>query len=286
MRIGQYYELPGLGDYGLACLKLVIFAAFIVLAWAIINRITAFDDHRALFEERKVAYALQRAGLVFGQAIALIALLSVKSDSAWEDLAWLIGGGIWITALLLGLRYLAPLVISAGSPELEGSAAVGLVRGSFYAASGLVIGAGLTGSAPSLATALASTFIFTGLGIAVLVGAYLGNGSIPPFNLNARVKEGNLAAAFIASGFTIALGLVLRNAIAGEFVSWSSGLVGFAATAVIALALFYLLCVVIDLWVITNTTLAKVVEGNHEVAAAVVAVALIAMALGVSVIAI
>ncbi|MBT8226762.1 MAG: DUF350 domain-containing protein [Dactylosporangium sp.] len=287
MRIGDHdLELPGFGDYGLAALKLLIFAAFIVLAWALINRITSFDDHHALFEERNTAYALQRAGLVFGQALALTSLINYRSSNDLSDFAWLIGGGIWITGLLLGLRIVAPMIINAGSTELERTVSVGLVRGSFYAASGLVIGAGLSGWAPSLATGLASTFVFTVLGIAVLIGVYVGNGHLPPYRLSARIREGNVAAAFIASGFMIALGLVLRYAIAGDFEGWGQGLVEFTLTAVLALGLFYLLCLAVDRWIISNATLIEVVRGGHEVAAAVVAVALVAIAIGISAVAI
>ncbi len=79
---------------------------------------------------------------------------------------------------------------------------------------------------------------------------------------------------------------MLHNAIAGDFTGWPSGLIGFAATALGAVVVCYLLCIAIDRWIITNTTLAKVVEGGHDLAAAVLAVALVATAVGVSTIAI
>jgi uncharacterized membrane protein YjfL (UPF0719 family) len=281
VRISRYYQLPALSDYALAGLKLLIVAAFIVLAWGLINRITKFDDHHALFEERNTAYALQRGGMVLGQAIALTSLIEVKDD-AWTDLAWLLCGGIWITALLLGVRALLPVLVPF-APATDGrTVSVGLVHGSFLTASGLVIGAGLTGFAPTLATAIAATVVFTLLGLGVLAAAYLGNGVVRPYRLAARVREGNLSAGLISGGFLIALGLVLHNAIAGEFTGWISGLIGFAVTALIALAVFYLLCVAVDRWVIENATLVDVVDGDHVHAAAIVAVALVAIAIAVS----
>ena len=285
MRIGRYYQLPGLGDYAIAGLKLLIVAAFIVLAWGLINKITKFDDHHALFEERNTAYALQRGGLVLGQAIALTSLISVKDDT-WADLAWLLLGGVWILALLLGVRQLLPYLVPFDPEAGQTTVSVGLVHGAFYTASGLIIGAGLTGSAPSLATAIASMFVFTLLGLAVLAGAYLGNGMVRPYRLAERVRAGNLAAGLISSGFLVALVLVLHNAIAGEFTGWASGLIGFAVTALIALAVFYLLCVAVDRWVIENATLVDVVEGDHANAGAVIAVALVAIAIAISAIAI
>lgn len=286
MRIDRYYDLPGLGDFALAGLKLLIFTAFIVLAWSLINKITSFDDHHALFEERNTAYALQRGGLVLGQAIGLSSLIATRSNNELGDFAWLIGGGIWVTGLFLLLRLVLAKLIPFRIDAEHRTVSVGLARGAFSIASGLVIGAGLTGSAPSLGTALTSTVVFTTLGLAVLIGVYLLNGMVSPYLLNMRVREGSVSAAMIAGGFLVAFGLVLHNAIAGDFHGWLSGLIGFAITAVVAMLVFYLLCFAVDRWVITNTTLTQVVEGGHTLAAAILAVALVAIALGVSTIAV
>jgi uncharacterized membrane protein YjfL (UPF0719 family) len=286
VRIGQYYELPGLSDFALAGLKLLVFTAFIVLAWSLINKITSFDDHHALFEEHNTAYALQRGGLVLGQAIGLSSLIATRSNNELADFAWLIGGGIWVTGLVLLLRVLLTKLIPFRLDAGHRTVSVGLARGAFYVAGGLVIGAGLAGSAPSLRTALTSTVVFTALGLAVLVGVYLLNGMVPPYLLSARVRDGSVSAAMIAGGYLIAFGLVLHNAIAGDFHGWLSGLTGFAVTAIVAMVVFYLLCFAVDRWVITNTTLTQVVEGGHELAAAILAVALVSIAVGVSTIAV
>jgi uncharacterized membrane protein YjfL (UPF0719 family) len=308
VHISQNYGLPSLDDFGIAALKVLIFAAFIVLGWALINKITRFDDHRALFVERNVGYALERVGLVFGQAIAFTSLIDNRSDDTRSDFAWLGGGGVWILAVLLVVRTIARWLIVAGEPADAGTAgtagpagkaahgarggrtvdrtlSVGLVRGSFYVASGMVLDAGLSGGAPNLMTKFVSTEVFTTLGIVILVVAYLGNGRIRPYRLNERVREGNMAAAMISSGFMIALGLVLRKAIYGDFTGWTNSLVNAAVTAVGALIVFYLLCFAVDRWAITNATLAEVIAGGQELAAAVVAVALIAIAIGVSLVA-
>jgi uncharacterized membrane protein YjfL (UPF0719 family) len=286
VRIGKYYDVPGLGDYALAGGKLLIFAAFIVLAWTLVNRVTSFDDHTALFAERNTAYALQRGGLVLGQAIAMTSLISSRYDTWWIELAWLAGGGVWATLLLLGMRLVLRRLVPFAPDAGHRTVSVGAVRGAFYVAGGLVIGAGLAGSAPSLATALASTVVFTALGLLVLGGTYLVNGRIRPYDLNARVCSGNLAAAIVSGGFLVALGFVLRTAISGDFAGWITGLIGFALTAVFAVVCFYLLCIAVDRWVVTNATLAEVVDSGNALAATIMTVAMIAVALGVSMVAI
>ena len=311
MQFNPKYCLPSLDDYGIAALKVLIFAAFIVLGWGLVNKLTGFDDHQALVVEHNVSYTLERVGLVFGQAIAFTSLLDPKTDPQ-SDFAWLGGGGVWILAVLLFVRTIASRLIAADGPGETATAAnagktahgarggngarggrtvdrtlsVGLVRGSFYVASGMVIDAGLSGGAPNLSTGLASTGVFTALGIVILVAAYLINGRIRPYRLNERVREGNVAAAIISSGFIIALGLVLRNAIYGDFIGWTNSLVNAAVTAVAALIVFYVLCFAVNRWVVARATLAEVVADGQELAAAVVAVALIAIAIGATVVAI
>ena len=302
MHISENYRLPSLDDFGIATLKILIFAAFIVLGWALINKITRFDDHHALFVERNTAYALERVGLVFGQAIAFTTLISARSDDIRSDFVWLGGGGVWILVVLLVVRTIARSLIVAGEPADAGTAgtsgkaahgarggrtvdrtlSAGLVRGSFYVATGMVLDAGLSGSAPDLTTKFVSTEVFTILGIVILVVGYLANGRIGPYRLNERVREGNMAAAVISSGFMIALGLVLRKAIYGDFIGWTNSLVNAAVTAVGSLIVFYLLCSVVNRWVIANATLSEIVAGGQELAAAVVAGAFIAIAIGVS----
>src|SRR5512142_56571 len=213
VHISEEYRLPGLEDLGIATLKVLVFAAFIVLGWGLVNKITKFDDHRALFTERNAAYAVERVGLVLGQAVAFTSLITVKSDDVRADFAWLVGGGVWILGVLLVVRAVARSLIAAavgvattaggggmGTGTKEGRAAdrtlsVGLVRGAFYVASGMILDAGLSGSTPNLTTKFISIEVFTTLGIVVLVVAYLLNGRIGPYRLVARVREGNMAAA-------------------------------------------------------------------------------------------
>jgi uncharacterized membrane protein YjfL (UPF0719 family) len=302
VHISEDYQLPSLDDLGIATLKILIFVAFIVLGWALINKITRFDDHSALFVERNAAYAIERVGLVLGQAIAFTTLISTKSDDVGSDFAWLGAGGLWILVVLLVVRTIARSLIAAGEPVDAGTAgttgkaghgarggrsadrtlAAALVRGSFYVATGMVLDAGLSGTAPDVTTKFVSTEVFTLLGIVILVVAYLGNGRRPPYRLNERVREGNMAAAVISSGFMIALGLVLRKAIYGDFIGWTNSLVNAAVTAVGMLIVFYLLCSMVNRWVIANATLSEIVAGGQELAAAVVAGAFIAIAIGVS----
>lgn len=283
MRIGDYYASFGL--YGFAAMKIAIFGALLALFWWLVNRATHFDDHEELFVKRNPSYAIQRCGLLLGQGVAMWPLLGT-TDRVYFDLAWLVGGGLW-AMLLLGLlwpvlnRLVAHGDMTDPADVTERSASI--ARAGFFVGAGFVINAGLSGEAPTLLQGILSTVVFTLLGLVVLYLAYLVNGRIGMFDrLNHHVAEGHVAAGIIAGGFTVALGLVLHTAIAGDFTGWALSLTGFAVTAVVAVIGFYLVSWLMDTLIITSATLKQVVAEDQRLAAAVTAAMLVTVAAAVT----
>jgi hypothetical protein len=45
MRIDDYYDVPSPSDYAVGGLKVLLFLAFLALAWGMWNKLTSFDDH-------------------------------------------------------------------------------------------------------------------------------------------------------------------------------------------------------------------------------------------------
>jgi uncharacterized membrane protein YjfL (UPF0719 family) len=284
MRITDYPS-PTLADYGAATMKIAIFGGLLALLWWLVNRATRFDDHEELFVKRNTSYVVQRCGLLIGQGLAMWPLLG-SGGGLGSDIGWLVGGGLWVI-LLLGLLWpVLNRVVGKGrmtdpTDPVERSAS--LVRAGFFVASGLVIGAGLSGSAPSVGLGIVSTVVFTLLGLVVLGLAYLVNGRVAQFDrLSRHVAQGNVAAGIIAGGFTVALGIVLNKAIAGDFVGWAGSLVAFAVTAVAAVIGFYLVSWLMDRFIITSATLRQVVREDQRLAAAVTAAVLVTVAVGVA----
>jgi uncharacterized membrane protein YjfL (UPF0719 family) len=285
MRIGDYYVAASWADYSLAGLKIGIFGLLLAIFWWLVNRVTHFDDHEELFVKRNSSYLTQRCGLLLGQGVAMWPLLGSTGRLGF-DLAWLVGGGLW-TMLLLGLLWpVLNRLIGHGEmtdPQDTRERALSLVRAAFFVASGLVIGAGLSGSAPSLAAGIASTVGFTLLGLAVLYAAYRINARVPLFDhLGRHLANGNLSAGIIAAGFTLALGLVLNKAIAGDFAGWVPSLLGFAVTAVAAVIGFYVVSWLMDMLIITSASLRQVVREDQHLAAVVTATMLVTVAIAVA----
>jgi len=285
MLVSDYFSADAWAEYGLAAGKVAIFGVLVALLWSVVNRVTRFDDHEQLFVRHNRSYLMQRCGLLVGQGVAMWPLMG-STDRPWFDFAWLVGGGLW-AALLLGLLWpVLNRVIGKGDmtdPEDRTERAASVVRAGFFVAGGLVIAAGLSGDAPSLGHGIVSTVVFTALGLLVLYAAYLLNGVMPQFDrLTRHVARGNLAAAIIAAGFTVALGLVLNKAIAGDFAGWVSSLVGFAVTAVVAMVVFYLASWLMDRFIITSATLAQVVREDQRLAATATATMLVVVAAAVA----
>ncbi|MFB9235766.1 DUF350 domain-containing protein [Plantactinospora siamensis] len=272
-------------DYGVAAGKIVIFGVLVAALWSAVNRVTRFDDHEQLFVRHNRSYLIQRCGLLIGQGVAMWPLLG-STGRPWPELAWVAGGGLWAAALLGLLWPVLNRLVGHGDmtdPADPVEQSTSLVRAGFFVASGAVIGAGLSGSSPSVAVGIAATVVFTLLGLVVLYAAYRLNGVLPQFDrLSRHVARGNLAAAIIAAGFTVALGLVLHKAIAGDFTGWGSGLAAFAMTAVLATAGFYLVSWLMDRFIITSATLAEVVRTDQRLAATATAALLVTVAAAVA----
>ncbi|HEX6074829.1 MAG TPA: DUF350 domain-containing protein [Micromonosporaceae bacterium] len=279
------YDPSSLTDYGVAALKIALFGALLALLWWLVNRATRFDDHEELFVKRNTSYGIQRCGLLLGQGLAMWPLLG-SGDSVGSDIGWLLGGGLWVIGVLGLLWPVLDRLVGKGEvtdPMDLVERSTSIVRAAFFVASGLVLGAGLSGSAPTLTLGIVSTATFTLLGLTVLCLAYLVNGRVPQFDrLSRHIAQGNVAAGIIAGGFTVALGVVLNKAIAGDFVGWGGSLLGFAVTAVVAVIGFYAVSWLMDRFIITSATLRQVVREEQKLAATVTAAMLVTIAVGVA----
>jgi uncharacterized membrane protein YjfL (UPF0719 family) len=124
--------------------------------------------------------------------------------------------------------------------------------------------------------------VFTALGGALLIAGYLLIDLVNPFPVRDGVREGRLACSLEAAGVLVALGLIMHNAIAGDFVGWASALAGFAITAAAGLAVLYATRWLFDKLVLAESTIREVHESNQVTAAAMLAAFLPLVALPVT----
>ncbi|GAA2515265.1 DUF350 domain-containing protein [Pilimelia columellifera] len=276
-----------LASFGIGLLKVLVFLGFLVALWKILNLVTrSFDDHAEIFERGNWGYLIQRLGITAAQAAGMVPLLGVVDRHHWSDLGWLAVGGSWVALLLLVAHPVIDRTVALAARKVEAAReddiALSMVKATFYLAFGFVVNGSMTGSAPNWGTAAASVVVFTILGAVLLVGGYLLLDAVSRISLRKGVAQGRLAPSFEAAGVLIALGLIIRNAIAGDFTSWGAALSGFAFTAVAALVVVWATRWVFDAVMLTGSTIREVHESNHVIAAAMLAAFLPLVALPVT----
>jgi hypothetical protein len=276
-----------LNSFGIGLVEIVIFLGFLAGLWKLLNVITrSFDDHQEIMVRGNWAYLVQRLGITVAQAIGMLSSIGISSPNRWSDVGWLLLAGVWVFLLLLAVH---PVVdqtvgrhVSRPDEARTDVPAVSLVKAAFYVAFGFVVNGSLSGTAPGWGTAIAATLLFTALGGALLIGGYLLIDVANPFPVRDGMRQGKLAAGFEAAGILVALGMIMRNAIAGDFVGWGSALAGFAITAVAGLVVLYAVRWLFDKVMLTRSTLREVHESDRVTAAALLAAFLPLVALPVT----
>ncbi len=232
--------------------KLGIFDALLITALAILaivaltklwNALTPFDDREEIQEKGNYTYAIQRGGVIVGQALAMRAAVSTYDPKHMlSAILWLVGEFVYIgLALVLTRWVLDKLVLpKVNNTELlrQGNLSVGLMEAAFYVAIGLLLGGSLTGTAATVGLTIGSSIVFFLLGTALLViywWAY--ELATPGDSIRARLIEGQHCAGVEAAGVMLAAGVIIQNGVAGDFTNWGADIAAFATTALIGLAL-------------------------------------------------
>ncbi|GGL86332.1 DUF350 domain-containing protein [Nakamurella endophytica] len=277
----QTYVLPTWSQYGLAGAKVLLFALFVAGLWELVNVFTRYDDEVELFDRRNVPYAVVRISLVLAQGIAMMPLVGYTTGTFWTEVGTLAGWAAGILVVLL-------VITVAGDRRLrhrataESDLGSAIVRGGYVLAAGLVLNAALSGTAPDVGTAIASSIVFAALGIVGLLLAFfvLRIGGL--FGRRGTTGRTGLAGGIVSAGVLISLGLVLRTAVAGDFLGWRNGILSFLATFAAGLVGLVVLTWLIDLVLIRSRRLSGIVGRDEALPASVMAGLLVAVSLGIS----
>ena len=125
---------------------------------------------------------------------------------------------------------------------------VGLIIAANHVAVGLILYGVISGEGGGLLALL----VFWALGQATLILAAKVYDLITPFHLSEVIEKGNVAVGAALAGVLLALGNIVRFAVQGTFVSWSSSLLSFAAVALLGLVLLPLVRLAIDRLIMTR----------------------------------
>lgn len=256
---------------------------FIGGLWALVDKFTHFNDYAEIVVNKNWRYLVQRLGMLVAQTTGILACFSLSGK--WSSIWVMTLGAAWVTIVMLLIYFLIERVLGRRTRQQDShmdNMGVSLAKASAYLVVGFVLNGSLSGSAPDATTAIAATVTFTVLGlVSVPVGVYLHNRGLK-YNLTEETREGKLPAALELSGILLALGILLRNAIAGDFVGWTPGLVGFGITLGIGWLLLYAYRVIADKVVFHHCNVNNAQRGDAVGVAALLAALLPIIALIVS----
>jgi len=256
------------------------------LLWVTHNALTRFDDRVVLFEQGSVAYLVQRAALVLAFGIASLPTITRgEGDHPWAVLPLQAAQLAWVFVALLGVRYLVDAIVlrERNTEELlDGNVALGVLEAGFYVGFGFVLNGSLTGSAPTFGLSIASTVVFGLLGLAVVVGVFWLHELVTPWSVRQLVRDRSLTAGFEAGAVLAAVGIVVREGVAGDFTGWTDGLVAFVATSLFAVAMLYAFRWLTNRLVLRSATLRQIQDRQLVGASAFSAVLLVVVAISVA----
>ena len=268
---------------GTALVQGLVALAFVGALWWMIDKFTHFNDSEEILVNQNWRYLTQRVGLVAAQVAGVMACFSYSGR--WSSVGVMTLGSLWVMLVLLVLYPLIERSFGRKAKLQEAhmdNMGISLDKAAAYVAAGLVLNGSLSGAAPNTATAISATLVFTVLGLVALrVGVYVHNRGLK-YDLVAEAREGKMPAAFELAGVLVALGILLRNAIAGDFVGWVPGLIAFEVTLGISLALLYIYRVVADKFIFSHCTVNGAQREEAVMPSAVLALILPVTALVVS----
>lgn len=200
-----------------------------------------------LVERDNTALSVAIMGYFFGLVMAIGGVISGPSHGLELDLIdVLIYGPLSIVLMNLSRIINDRLILHQFSIRDEiirdQNSGTGAVVCASYIATGLVIFGAVSGELGGLGTTLA----FWVLGQAALVLAGIVYNWATPYDLHKEIERDNAAAGVAFAGALVGIGIVVRHAVAGDFISWTTSLQGFALEVVIGLVLLLLVRVATD----------------------------------------
>ncbi len=227
----------------LVCAYLLFWIGKLVYDWTT----PSYRVKEELVEKDNTALSVAIMGYFFGLVMAIGGVISGPSHGLELDLIdVLIYGPLSIVLMNLSRIINDRLILHQFSIRDEiirdQNSGTGAVVCASYIATGLVIFGAVSGELGGLGTTLA----FWVLGQAALVLAGIVYNWATPYDLHKEIERDNAAAGVAFAGALVGIGIVVRHAVAGDFISWTTSLQGFALEVVIGLVLLLLVRVATD----------------------------------------
>ena len=215
-----------------------------------------------LLKKNNAALALALAGYYLGLVFAIGGVLVGPSQGLLEDLIDIfLYGPLAIVLLNVSTIVSDRLILYQFDNNKEiiqdQNIGTGVVAGSIYAATGLILFGAISGEGGTVWTALA----FWGLGQVALIFTGLVYEWITPYSIHEQIERDNVAVGVSFAGALIGMGNILHYSISGDFTSWQDNLTAFGAYALLGLLVLPAIRLVTDKVLLPGATItAELVE--------------------------
>jgi uncharacterized membrane protein YjfL (UPF0719 family) len=272
--------LRDIGTRGLLTLAVVLIAVWI--GKLIRDLLTGYKIDEEVTGKNNAAVGVELMGYYVGLAIAVSGVVTGPgSGDVWKDLPII---AVYSLAAIILLNISAfinnRLILYKFDNQKElvedQNAGTGATMAGSYLATGLIIGAAVSGEGSGeWWKGLAPCALFFLVGQAVLVLAGLWYQLITKYDVHKVIGEDNNAAAGIGfGGFLLAVGYVVRAGMAGPPISLGTGLVAFVVYVVIALILLTIGRLITDKVFLPKAKISDEIGSQGNIAAAAIAAAI------------
>ncbi len=252
----------------------ILYAAIFLIAKLVLDLVTPYKLTTELVVRDNLAIGLSVGGYFLATAIIFVGALTGPSRGLLYDLGAVAGyallGVLFLNTARIILDNLTFRRVAALSEIVENrNCGVGAVRAGVYVATGLVAAAAVSGQGGGVL----SSVVFFVLGQAALFAFAWVYDRVTPYDLQEEIRKGNVAAGIGFGGTLIAVGVIMADAVGGNFVGWSEGLLWFVQVAVLGTAVLLVLRYLMDRLIIIGDDLNREIVEDRNLAAGFVEMA-------------
>lgn len=194
----------------------------------------------SLVEKDNPAVGVQSAGYLFAIILITTSVLTGEGQgSIWDDVLPILTygvGGIILLALVAtsSLRFF--LTKESLQAVRNGNLAAGIVVAGSYVGTGIIIASCVSGEAKGGDLLSAAIFFLTGQ-ISMIIITWVFR-RLTAYDDIQEILNGNIPAALSYGGVMIAVGLIVANAVEGDFTGYEQGFLSFGKAVIAVVALY------------------------------------------------
>jgi len=240
---------------------------FLIARWAKYAS-AGYDIHKELVETDNVAVAITIAGYYLAVTAVFAGAYLGPSQGLLIDLG-IVGGYTILGIVLVNIARLVNEAFllhrfSVRKELLEDrNLGVGFVLFANYLAAGLIVAGSIHGEGGGPLTAI----VFFAVGQIALIAFTWVYDLITPYSLHEELEQGNVAAGIGYSGALIAIGLIVMNAVSGDFVSWRANGINLAIQISVIIIYLPLVRLFFDRIMLPGAELNREITEDRNVAA-------------------